>query len=76
MRKCLFTILLVSISLAQDILITKMGTEYKAKMLEAGYYKVQFLAEGMKSDQSVRIETIKCLVLSDGTEMVKNGYLI
>ena len=76
MRKCLFTILLVSISLAQDILITKMGTEYKAKMLEAGYYKVQFQAEGMKSAQSVRIETIKSLVLSDGTEMVKNGYLI
>ena len=59
-----------------DILITKMGTEYKGKMLEAGYYKVQFQAEGMKSAQSVRIETIKSLVLSDGTEVVKNGYLI
>ena len=76
MRKCLFTILLVSNSLAMDILITKMGTEYKGKMLEAGYYKVQFQAEGMKSAQSVRIETIKSLVLSDGTEVVKNGYLI
>ena len=76
MRKCLFTILLVSISLGQDVLITKMGTEYKGKMLEAGYYKVQFQAEGMKSAQSVRIETIKSLVLSDGTEVVKNGYLI
>ena len=75
-RKCLFTILLVSNSLAMDILITKMGTEYKGKMLEAGYYKVQFQAEGMKSAQSVRIETIKSLVLSDGTEVVKNGYLI
>ena len=30
----------------------------------------------MKSAQSVRIETIKSLVLSDGTEVVKNGYLI
>ena len=59
-----------------DILITKMGTEYKGKMLEAGYYKVQFQAEGMKSAQSVRIETIKSLVLSDGTEVVKDGYLI
>ena len=76
MRKCLFTILLVSISLGQDVLITKMGTKYKGKMLEAGYYKVQFQAEGMKSAQSVRIETIKSLVLSDGTEVVKNGYLI
>ena len=76
MRKCLFTILLVSISLGQDVLITKMGTEYKGKMLEAGYYKVQFQAEGMKSAQSVRIETIKSLVLSDGTGVVKNGYLI
>ena len=76
MRKCLFTILLVSISLGQDVLITKMGTEYKGKMLEAGYYKVQFQAEGMKSAQSVRIETIKSLVLSDGTEVVKNGYFI
>ena len=75
-RKCLFTILLVSISLSQDVLITKMGTKYKGKMLEAGYYKVQFQAEGMKSAQSVRIETIKSLVLSDGTEVVKNGYLI
>jgi len=75
-RKCLFTILPVSNSLAMDILITKMGTEYKGKMLEAGYYKVQFQAEGMKSAQSVRIETIKSLVLSDGTEVVKNGYLI
>ena len=45
-------------------------------MLEAGYYKVQFQAEGMKSAQSVRIETIKSLVLSDGTEVVKDGYLI
>ena len=76
MRKCLFTILLVSISLGQDVLITKMGTKYKGKMLEAGYYKVQFQAEGMKSAQSVRIETIKSLVLSDGTEVVKDGYLI
>ena len=76
MRKCLFTILLVSTSLGQDVLITKMGTKYKGKMLEAGYYKVQFQAEGMKSAQSVRIETIKSLVLSDGTEVVKNGYLI
>ena len=75
-RKCLFTILPVSNSLAMDILITKMGTEYKGKMLEAGYYKVQFQAEGMKSAQSVRIETIKSLVLSDGTEVVNNGYLI
>ena len=76
MRKCLFTILLVSTSLGQDVLITKIGTKYKGKMLEAGYYKVQFQAEGMKSAQSVRIETIKSLVLSDGTEVVKNGYLI
>ena len=76
MRKCLFTILLVSTSLGQDVLITKIGTKYKGKMLEAGYYKVQFQAEGMKSAQSVRIETIKSLVLSDGTEVVKDGYLI
>lgn len=76
MRKCLFTILLVSISLGQDVLITKMGTKYKGKMLEAGYYKVQFQPEGMKSAQSVRIENIKSLVLSDGTEVVENGSLI
>ena len=68
--------MLVSISLGQDILITKMGTEYKGKMLEAGYYKVQFQAEGMKSAQRVGIETIKSLVLSDGTEVVRNGYLV
>ena len=68
--------MLVSISLGQDILITKMGTEYKGKVLEAGYYKVQFQAEGMKSAQSVGIETIKSLVLSDGTEVVRNGYLV
>ena len=76
MRKYLLPIILVSISLGQDILITKMGTEYKGKMLEAGYYKVQFQAEGMKSAQSVGIETIKSLVLSDGTEVVRNGYLV
>ena len=76
MRKCLFTILLVSTSLGQDVLITKMGTEYKGKMLEVGYYKIQFQAEGMKSAQSVRIENIKSLVLSDGTEVVENGSLI
>ena len=45
-------------------------------MLEAGYYKVLFQAEGMKSAQSVKVETIKSLVLSDGTEVVKNDYLI
>ena len=72
----MFTILLVSISLSKDGLITKAGIEYKGKMLEAGYYKVQFQAEGMKSAQSVRVETIKILVLSDGTEVVKNGYFI
>ena len=76
MRKYLLPIMLVSISLGQDILITKMGTEYKGKMLEAGYYKVQFQAEGMKSAQSVGIETIKSLVLSDGTEVVRDGYLV
>tara|TARA_X000001036_G_scaffold346382_1_gene326345 strand:- start:545 stop:1015 length:471 start_codon:yes stop_codon:yes gene_type:complete len=76
MRKYLLPIILVSISLGQDILITKMGTEYKGKMLEAGYYKVQFQAEGMKSAQSVGIETIKSLVLSDGTEVVRDGYLV
>jgi len=76
MRNYLLSIMLVSISLGQDILITKMGTEYKGKMLEAGYYKVQFQAEGMKSAQSVGIETIKSLVLSDGTEVVRNGYLV
>ena len=76
MRKYLLPIMLVSISLGQDILITKMGTEYKGKVLEAGYYKVQFQAEGMKSAQSVGIETIKSLVLSDGTEVVRDGYLV
>ena len=76
MRNYLLSIMLVSISLGQDILITKMGTEYKGKMLEAGYYKVQFQAEGMKSAQRVGIETIKSLVLSDGTEVVRNGYLV
>ena len=76
MRKCLFTIVLVSISLGQDVLITKEGKKYKGKMLEVGYYKVQFQSERMKSAQSVKIRTIKSLVLSDGTEVVKNGYLV
>ena len=75
MRKCLFTIILVSVGLGQDTLMTMTGTKYEGKMLEAGHYKVKFQVEGMKSAQVVGIETIKSLVLSDGTQVVKNGYL-
>ena len=59
MRKCLFTILLVSTSLGQDVLITKIGTKYKGKMLEAGYYKVQFQAEGMKVPKASELKLSK-----------------
>ena len=76
MKKCLFTIMLVSVGLGQDTLMTMAGTKYQGKMLEAGHYKVKFQVEGMKSAQTVGIETIKSLILSDGTQVVKNGYLI
>ena len=50
-----------------------MGTKYKGKMLEAGYYKVQFQPEGMKSAQSVRIDKSLVLLM---VPRVENGSLI
>lgn len=76
MRKYFLLVLLVSIGFGQDVLTTKEGTEYKGKMIEAGHYEVKFKGEGMPSPQNVKTEIIQSLILSDGTEIVKNGILI
>ena len=76
MKKCLFALLLISTSLGQDILITQAGTKYDGKMLEVRHDKIEFQAEGMISAQTIPMKTIESLVLSDGTEVVINGYLV
>ena len=76
MRKYLILVLLVSIGFGQDVLTTKEGIEYKGKMIEAGHYEVKFKGEGMPNPQNVKTEIIQSLILSDGTEIVKNGFLI
>ena len=76
MKKCLFALILISTSLGQDILITQAGTKYDGKMLEVRHDKIEFQAEGMISAQTISIKTIESLVLSDGTEVVINGYLV
>ena len=38
--------------------------------------KIEFQAEGMISAQTIPMKTIESLVLSDGTEVVTNGYLV
>ena len=76
MRKYLLVILFLSIGFGQDVLTTKEGIEYKGKMIEAGHYEVKFKGEGMPSPQNVKIEIVQSLILSDGTEIVKNGFLI
>ena len=45
-------------------------------MLEVRHDKIEFQAEGMISAQTISIKTIESLVLSDGTEVVINGYLV
>ena len=76
MKKCLFALILISTSLGKDILITQAGTKYDGKMLEVRHDKIEFQAEGMISAQTISIKTIESLVLSDGTEVVINGYLV
>ena len=76
MKKCFFALILISTSLGQDILITQAGTKYDGKMLEVRHDKIEFQAEGMISAQTIPMKTIESLVLSDGTEVVINGYLV
>ena len=76
MRKYLSIILFISVGLGQDVLTTKKGIEYKGKMIEAGYDEVKFIREELPNPQNVKTEIIQSLILSDGTEIVKNGILI
>ena len=76
MRKYLLVILFISVGLGQDVLTTKKGIEYKGKMIEAGYDEVKFIREELPNPQNVKTEIIQSLILSDGTEIVKNGILI
>jgi len=69
-------LLLITISFGQDILTTNQGNEYKGEMIGAGHYIIRFKAEEMPSIQNVKTESIKSLILSDGTEVVRNGYLV
>ena len=45
-------------------------------MLEVRQDKIEFQAEGMISAPTISMKTIESLVLSDGTEVVINGYLV
>ena len=45
-------------------------------MLNKGYYKIEFKAEGHPAAQTVNTETIKSLILADGTVVIRNGYLL
>ena len=76
MRKYLSIILFISVGLGQDVLTTKKGIEYKGEMIEAGYDEVKFIREELPNPQNVKTEIIQSLILSDGTEIVKNGILI
>ena len=76
MRKYLSIILFISVGLGQDVLTTKKGIEYKGKMIEAGYDEVKFIPGELPGPQNVKTEIIQSLILSDGTEIVKNGILI
>ena len=76
MRKYLLVILFISVGLGQDVLTTKKGIEYKGKMIEAGYDEVKFIPGELPGPQNVKTEIIQSLILSDGTEIVKNGILI
>ena len=76
MRKYISIILFISVGLGQDVLTTKKGIEYKGKIIEAGYDEVKFIREELPNPQNVKTEIIQSLILSDGTEIVKNGILI
>ena len=76
MRKYLLVILFISVGLGQDVLTTKKGIEYKGEVIEAGYDEVKFIREELPNPQNVKTEIIQSLILSDGTEIVKNGILI
>ena len=76
MRKYLLVISFISFGLGQDVLTTKKGIEYKGEVIEAGYDEVKFIREELPNPQNVKTEIIQSLILSDGTEIVKNGILI
>ena len=76
MKEYLLVILFISVGLGQDVLTTKKGIEYKGKMIEAGYDEVKFIPGELPGPQNVKTEIIQSLILSDGTEIVKNGILI
>ena len=75
MKKYLLVILFLSIGFGQDVLITNSGTEYKGKMINKDKYEIEFQIEGQFASQYVKTETIKSLILADGTVVISSGYV-
>ena len=77
MRKILLIIIFLFTNIfSQDILITKKGTEYKGEFINKTDNSISFKAVGMLNAQNIQIETIKSLILDDGTVVINRGYFI
>ena len=73
MRKYILPIMLLSlcsISLSQDVLIIKAGTEYKGEFVDIKEEKIIFKPEGSIEAQIVPKDIVKSLILFDGTIVI------
>jgi len=57
----------------QDVLKLKSGGNYKGEYVKIESTDVLFKPEGAYGSQQIKINEIKMLKLSDGTEVIKNG---